>query len=128
MADVLRRALARAELARAERGEYGRLTFDVLGKMVADWLGDPTPYTGEAVRTWVTTGRDPGFAVTVALMAILSPDADLQALARTTYLRRVPRGQTRPTKQKTERPHRKVAPPIPRKGREQGRKRDDRTG
>lgn len=98
MADELRRALARAELARTERGEYGRLTFEALGKMVADWLEDPAPYTGEAVRTWIQTGRDPGFAVTVALLALLAPDADLRAVAKATYLRRVPRGQARPTK------------------------------
>lgn len=95
MADELRRAMARTIAERAERGEYGRLTYETLGKMLADWLGDPVPYTAEAVRTWVTTGRDPGFAVSVALLAILSPDADLHALARSTYLRRTPRGGTK---------------------------------
>ncbi len=102
MANELRRAMARAQLARTERGEYGRLTYETLGKMLADWLDDPVPYTAEAVRTWVTTGRDPGFAVSVALLAILEPDADLQALARSTYLRRTPRGGV--TRKVTRRP------------------------
>ena len=92
LADELRRALARQRAARVERGEYGKLTFTVLGQMLAAWLGDPVPYSGEAVRTWITTGRDPGFPVSVALFSILAPEADLKELARATYSRRQPRG------------------------------------
>ena len=81
-AEQLRRA------RKAHEFEHGDITQEQIGERVAEWLGDPQPYSAALVSKWFGGGGDPSFSVGVALFSILG--ADLAEAAKGSYVRREP--------------------------------------